>query len=181
MAREQFGTNGGETVRVAILSDTHGVVDARIAARVVNHDIAVHAGDIGSTAVLSELAPRSGVVVAVRGNNDVPDKWHADEHAALAAIPWEERLSLPGGDLVVVHGHRAGSAARRHCWLRAHFRDARAIVYGHSHRSCIDKDARPWVLNPGAAGKARTFGGPSFVSLSISQQRWRLKLYRFER
>ena len=75
------------------------------------------------------------------------------ERPWLASIPWEARLPLPGGLLVVVHGHRV-PAADRHARLRALYPQARAIVYGHSHRLVVDRDASPWVLNPGAAGRA---------------------------
>jgi hypothetical protein len=42
-----------------------------------------------------------------------------------------------------------------------------------------DRSAVPWVLNPGAAGRARTFGGPSCLVLTASSMSWRLKIFRF--
>lgn len=166
-------------VRVAILADTHGHLDPRIAALVAGCDLAVHGGDIGSADVLAALQPCSGRVHAVTGNNDVAAKWPPDEHGLLARIPPVARVSLPGGDLVIVHGHRL-PANDRHRRLRALYPDARAIVYGHSHRLIADRDAEPWVLNPGAAGRARTYGGPSCLVLGAAATRWVVAIHRFQ-
>lgn len=169
-----------DPVRVAIIADTHGQLDSRVAARVAAHDVVVHAGDIGARHVIAALAPRLGRIIAVRGNNDTLAKWpRADRHFLERLAP-SEIVALPGGALVVVHGDRAGTPATRHQWLRAVYPQARAIVYGHSHRHCLDRAERPWVLNPGAAGRARTFGGPSFISLSAGSARWRARLTQFE-
>src|SRR5690606_38493775 len=108
---------------------------------------------------------------AVRGNNDVPGKW-PPPHVRLHALPIEQRLELPGGELVVVHGDDVLPASRRHERLRERYPEARMVVYGHSHRLVIDRDARPWIVNPGAAGKARTYGGASACVLVASARRW---------
>jgi putative phosphoesterase len=165
-------------LRVAIVSDTHGVLDPRIAAIVAGCDIAVHGGDIGNAAVLAALKPRSGRVAAVLGNNDVPHKWPASDQHLLDALPSEVVEDLPGGRLVVVHGHRT-PARDRHSKLRRRYGDARAVVYGHSHRLAADRDAAPWVLNPGAAGRERTFGGPSCMVLCAGNDHWSLAVHRF--
>ncbi|MFA7386247.1 MAG: metallophosphoesterase family protein [Thiohalobacteraceae bacterium] len=165
-------------VRVALLSDTHGTLDARIAAEVAACDYAVHAGDVGNAGVLAALQPRRDLV-AVRGNNDTATKWPAEDEDVLVALPTTGCLTLPGGTLAVVHGHRAGSVDRRHSRLRQQFPDARAIVYGHSHRLICDQDALPWVLNPGAAGRMRTFGGPSCLILLAAARGWRIEVRRF--
>lgn len=166
-------------MRVAILSDTHGSLDPRIAELVAACDLAVHGGDLGNARVLAALQPRSGRVVAVTGNNDVPEKWPEDEHPLLAAIPEQAEVELPGGSLVVIHGHQSPARAR-HARLRGLFPHARVLVCGHSHRLVVDRGAEPWVLNPGAAGRARTFGGPSCMVLTAGTWPWRLSVHRFE-
>jgi len=165
-------------VRVLLLSDTHGVLDERIAERARDNDLIAHAGDVGSAAVLAKLRALCPRVVAVRGNNDVASKWAAAERAAMEELVGQAQIDLPGGSLVVVHGDRF-PATQRHRRLRDAFPQARAIVYGHSHRLCIDDGERPWVLNPGAAGRARTFGGPSCVELIATVRRWRAVGLRF--
>jgi uncharacterized protein len=166
-------------LRIAILSDTHGVLSAEVAALVTACDLAVHGGDVGGAAVLDALRPRQGRIVAVRGNNDLPDKWPSQDRERLSALPLRDTLELPGGLLVVEHGHRALPATRRHAVLRARYPQARAVVYGHSHHLILDQDALPWVLNPGAAGRARTYGGPSCILLHIRGEHWSLEARRF--
>ena len=166
------------SLTVGLVADTHGVLDSRVAAVVRGCDHAVHGGDVGAAAVLAGLGPPERVT-AVRGNNDVAARWPPGEAPVLASLDEEARLDLPGGTLVVVHGHRAGAAARRHAWLRRRFADARAVVYGHSHRLVCDTAAEPWILNPGAAGRARTFGGPSCIVLEAGAGTWALTVHRF--
>lgn len=167
---------------MAILSDTHGVVDPRILALVTTCDRVVHGGDIGGGEVLDaigrQLKPRSGALYAVRGNNDVPGKWSEPHRQRLGELPEWLRIELPGGCLAVTHGHQT-QARGRHERLRHLFPDVRAIVYGHSHRLTIDRLADPWVINPGAAGRSRTFGGPSCVLLTASRLGWHLEIHRF--
>lgn len=165
---------------VAIVSDTHGGLDSRVAEIVAGCDHAVHAGDIGNSSVLEALRPRSGRVLAVRGNNDVPRKWPVQDLPVLAQLPTQAALDLPGGRLAVVHGHRCGGLALRHQRLRKAFAEVRVVVYGHSHRLACDQEALPWVLNPGAAGYSRTFGGPSCLLLRASEGEWSVEIRRFE-
>ena len=82
-------------MRIALIADTHGHIDPRLAERVRGADILIHAGDVGNGVerLLRDLAPR---VVIVQGNNDPAD----------SGWPESERLALPGGELAVSHGHR---------------------------------------------------------------------------
>jgi hypothetical protein len=166
-------------VRVAIVSDTHGVLDPRVAEVVRKADIAVHGGDVGSAAALDALEPHGGEVLAVRGNNDVPRKLKTADDERLLSLPEEIERELPGGVLAVIHGHQFPKATTRHRALRERFPEARAVVYGHSHHLIRDRSARPWVLNPGAAGRSRTFGGPSCLVLTATQRRWTVTERRF--
>jgi putative phosphoesterase len=165
-------------LRVAIVSDTHGRLDPRIAEVVAGCDLVVHAGDIGSAAVLGGLRPRGGRVAAVTGNNDIPSKWPEPDRVVLATLPREVEIDLPGGRLKVIHGHQT-PARGRHRWLRDRYAGFRAVVYGHSHRMAIDRVELPWILNPGAAGRSRTFGGPSCLVLTASRAEWGLEEHRF--
>ncbi len=167
-------------MRIAIVSDTHGAVDERVLDAVRGCDAALHAGDVGGARVLDALAQATGTLLAVRGNNDVARKWPGADTAALEALPEEAHLPAPGGTIAVTHGHRALPARDRHRKLRERFPGARLVVYGHSHRLCIDRDAEPWVANPGAAGRARTFGGPSLLVLEAGPRGWTLMPRRFE-
>ncbi|MCE5232191.1 MAG: metallophosphoesterase family protein [Mizugakiibacter sp.] len=164
-------------MRVLLLSDTHGALDARIAALAADCALAAHAGDVGAASVLDALAERCPRVIAVRGNNDVAAKWLGPA-AALHGLDAEARIELPGGVLAVVHGD-ALAARDRHARLRRVYAGARAVLYGHSHRLCVDDAIAPWVLNAGAAGRARTHGGPSCLLLHAGVRTWRVEAVRF--
>jgi putative phosphoesterase len=166
-------------IRVAILADTHGHLDARVEALVKDCDVAVHGGDIGGAGVLKRLRPRQGRIIAVTGNNDLPGKWPPEQRHFLGNLREHEDLELPGGTLAIIHGHQI-AVRNRHERLRRRFPRARAIFYGHSHRLIADRDHEPWVLNPGAAGRARTFRGPSCIVLEAAQNCWRFHIERFE-
>ncbi|MCP5141280.1 MAG: metallophosphoesterase family protein [Gammaproteobacteria bacterium] len=163
---------------IAILGDTHGLIDPRIAAIVSRCDWVVHTGDIGGVGILAALHPRGGVVRAVKGNNDIPKRWGGDE-SILDSLPQTLEIDAPGGRIMVEHGHRAGPVRNRHTRLRQRYEGARAIVYGHSHHMVCDLDEEPWVLNPGAAGRERTFGGPSCLVLYTGEGAWQVEEHRF--
>jgi len=166
-------------VKVCLLSDTHGHLDDRILRIAQDCNCILHAGDIGGAEVLRQLEQTRRSVTAVFGNNDVPSKWPEQERGELASLCESAILDLPGGRLVIEHGHRVNPVVQRHAKLRKRHPDARAIVYGHSHRLSIDQEKRPWVLNPGAAGRSRTFGGPSCLVLTVSTRGWKVRVHRF--
>lgn len=168
------------TTRVLLVSDTHGQLDERIAALARECGIVVHAGDVGNAAVLETLQAARAHVIAVRGNNDVASKWPRADRSVLDNLEDIARVELPGGTLIATHGNRYPPSLR-HARLRAAFPDARAIVYGHSHHLVVDDETDPWVVNPGAAGRARTFAGPSCLVLDASAKKWHIEARRFER
>jgi putative phosphoesterase len=166
------------SVRVCILSDTHGHIAPAILEQARGCDLAVHAGDIGNGEVLDSLRQTCGEVIAVLGNNDLPHRWPDEHQAQLATLAEQGRIELPGGVLAIEHGHRVNPVATRHDRLRARHPDARGIVYGHSHRLVIDRTQQPWVLNPGAAGRERTYGGASCLLLTAASGGWQVSGFR---
>lgn len=158
---------------VGILSDSHGYLVPAIRDAVNACDYIVHAGDIFNADVLEQLQPKKRLI-AVAGNNDLPARWAREEAEVVRALPKTASLQLPGGKLVVEHGHRLGNHPD-HGRLRADHDDARLIVYGHTHHRIIDQQQTPWVVNPGASGKVRTHGGPSCLLLHASLDEWRIE------
>ncbi len=169
-----------DVTTVVIISDTHGELDTRIADVIRQSDIAVHAGDIGDASVLDAMQPKSGQVVAVSGNNDHPMYWPHAPKEVLDAIPTIAEIELPGGQLSVEHGDRHCTIAPDHARLRDAFPRSRLVIYGHTHKLTIDKSHSPWVVNPGAAGKTRTHGGPSCLLLKATADDWEIETIRFE-
>lgn len=160
------------TVSVAIISDTHGHLDPRIAEIIRDCDYAIHAGDICGANVLAAMQPKSSVVVAVTGNNDP---------YCMAEVPLPEtsELHLPGGIVRIEHGHEHGHHKPCHDSLRRAHPQARVVVYGHTHKMVQDKNGEPWVINPGAAGQTRNHGGPSCLILTADDQEWEVQEFRF--
>lgn len=167
-----------ERTRVLIVSDTHGDIDSNIAVMSMEVDIVLHCGDIGDAHVLSALQPQ-GRVHVITGNNDTPARAPAQDLSLLAELSETCVLDLPGGQLVAIHGHRQVPARLRHQSLRRLFPNMKCIAYGHSHRMVIDVDEDPWVVNPGAAGRDRTHGGPSCLLLDATDEKWYFSRHRF--
>ncbi|WP_070988120.1 metallophosphoesterase family protein [Halofilum ochraceum] len=168
-----------EIVHVALLADTHGWLDPRIAEVARACDLVVHAGDIGAACILEALGADHARVVAVSGNNDTARHWPAADRAALDGLPETATIDLPGGQLWIVHGHRL-PARTRHRRLREQAPDAAAIVLGHSHRRAIEYTPAPWILNPGAAGRSRAYGGPGCFVLHATVDEWVVETHVFD-
>jgi putative phosphoesterase len=124
---------------VGLISDTHGLVRPEALAALAGVDLIVHAGDIGSAAVLDALRAIAPVV-AVRGNND-REPW-------AASLPDVARTEIGGLRLCVVHDLKE---------LRLDLaRDGvDVVVHGHSHRPSIERRERLLIVNPGSAGPRR--------------------------
>jgi len=159
-----------EKIKVGILSDTHGFLDERVAEVIQQCDYAIHAGDIGRVDILQALNPIKETF-AVRGNNDYV--------SGLDSLPEKKQIELPGGLIIVEHGHRHGGFPE-HDALRQDHTEARLIIYGHTHKRVIDTNAEPWVVNPGAAGRERTKGGPSCLVLHASELEWHIETFLFK-
>ena len=169
------------SLRIAVISDTHTVLDERIAEVIKESDIAIHAGDICCGSVLEKMHPKLGHIFAVTGNNDHHTIWPAEQKEIVDALPDVVEINLPGGILAVEHGHEHGHHKPSHDSLRRSHPQARVIVYGHTHSQVCDKDEHPWVINPGAAGTTRTRGGPSCLILTASDSTdWTVQALRFE-
>ena len=64
---------------VSVISDTHGVIDPHIISYLKNSDVIIHAGDICSTKIISDLEKYCEYVFLVAGNNDIPEKYSTSE------------------------------------------------------------------------------------------------------
>ena len=163
-----------DSITVAIISDTHAHLHPRIHALIKDCDHAIHAGDICDGDVLHAMQPKSGRVIAVRGNNDFPGAWPAHQAEQVKAIPAIASLQLPGGLIKIEHGHVHDMMRPDHEDLRNAHPEARLVVYGHTHKKVIDDYKTPWVVKPGAAGATRTRGGASCRVLTASESLWKI-------
>ena len=170
-----------DSLKIGILSDTHGSLNPAIEEFIRHCDIALHAGDIMGAAPLRAMQPRLGHTLAIRGNNDAPSTWHSDDHAMLEEIPDLLELELPGGKLVMEHSDRFWNPdfERIHQALRSEHPDAQIIVYGHTHIRTVDDSQVPVLVNPGAAGSVRVHDGPSCLELRVSAEKWEIQEHLF--
>ena len=140
---------------VGVVSDTHGLVRPGIAAALAGVQRILHAGDVGGPDVLdalSKLAP----VDAVYGNVD-------DRHDPSLA---RERVVTIGGVTIhVSHGHELGQPTPQ--LALATYRED-VVIFGHTHRAIVLRDAGRLALNPGAAGPRRFELAASVARLTIT-------------
>ncbi len=132
-------------VRVVVLADTHGprrwrVCPPPVAAHLQTADLILHAGDVCTASVLTELAEYAPVV-AVVGNNDQPDV------AGWGATPTAD-LTLDGLRLAMLHD--SGPAAGRLARMRRTFPGADLVVFGHSHIPFDESAPGLRIFNPGS-------------------------------
>jgi putative phosphoesterase len=103
-------------------------------------DLILHAGDVCTASVLTELAEYAPVT-AVVGNNDDPSvaAWGAAETA---------ELDLDGLRVAMVHdsGARTGRLPR----MRRRFPGADLVVFGHSHIPLDESAPGLRIFNPGS-------------------------------
>src|SRR2546428_4615818 len=124
---------------VGVISDTHGLLRPEALTALAGVDVIVHAGDIGSAAVLDALRAIAPVI-AVRGNND--------RGAWAASIPETVTTKVGPVRLHVVHDVNTlrGDPADR---------GIDVVIAGHSHRPRVERRGRWLLLNPGSAGPRR--------------------------
>jgi len=133
-------------VKIGLLSDTHGLLRPRVLERLSGCERILHAGDVGSPAILERLRAIAPVT-AVRGNVD------GGELASLPDTMTEEIAGLPFG---MVHRREDAPAT----WPRR----MRLIAFGHSHRPELEWHGSCLWINPGACG-ARRFQLPLTIAL----------------
>ena len=125
--------------RIALVSDTHGLLRPEVVRALQGVDRILHMGDVGSPDVLlglSAIAP----VLAVRGN--------VDRGAWAQALPLTRLVEVQGASLHLLHNVAeldldpvaAGIAM---------------VLYGHSHIPKEEERAKVRYVNPGSIGPKR--------------------------
>jgi len=131
------------TVRIGVLSDTHGYLDPQVLIEFAGVTHIIHAGDVMDGAILRTLA-RVAPVTAVAGNMD---------EGKLAKLPREVADEVAGVRFVV--GHKGKRLLKR---LHAGKIDRVAewgspdlVVFGHDHLPAAEWVDGTLYLNPGTA------------------------------
>ena len=124
---------------VGIISDTHGLLRPEALDALRGCHVIVHAGDIGTPAVLEGLR-KIAPTVAVQGNND--------KGAWASTLPETTVVDAGGVSLYVLHNLNALA-------LDPAAAGFQGVIAGHSHRPRIENRQGVLFVNPGSAGPRR--------------------------
>ena len=139
-------------MRIAVISDTHmprgtRALPARALAELREADAILHGGDFMRAEVLELLQRLGPPVHGVHGN--------VDDEALRRMLPAARVVELGGVRIGMVHdaGPRQGRLAR----MRFRFKDADAVIFGHSHLPLHEADADGFqIFNPGSPTERRS-------------------------
>lgn len=146
-------------MRIAILSDSHGLLRPGIWTHLEGVDRILHAGDVGHTSILDELSAIAPLT-AVWGNTDgfeVRDR-----------VPEVAHLELEGHRVVVVHGHQLGFPTP--AALAEQYPDASLVAFGHTHRPTTEQVGTLLAVNPGGCGARRHGLPPTLVLATLTPE-----------
>ena len=102
-------------MKLAILSDTHGLLRPEVVEQLKTADAILHGGDINKQSIVDQLRQYAPLYV-VRGNND--KEWAED-------IPHDLTITLDGVTFYMVHNKKE---------LPATLNGVDVVVFGHSHK-----------------------------------------------
>ncbi|MBV8306034.1 MAG: metallophosphoesterase family protein [Gammaproteobacteria bacterium] len=125
--------------RIGLISDTHGLLRPEASAFLRGCERIIHAGDIGSEALLQELATIAPTT-AVRGNNDTG--------AWAARLPETQLVRADSVLICVIHDLAELD-------LDPVAAGVSVVVSGHSHKPLVGKRGGILYVNPGSAGPRR--------------------------
>jgi len=150
------------SIKVGVISDTHGVLHPEVLETIQDCDFILHAGDIDKQPVLEAIQDIAPVYV-VRGNND----WGR----------WAERLprclqfTIGGVRFMMTHNRMD---------LPRDLGDAQVVIFGHSHQYLHEQiNGRVW-LNPGSCGWPRFGRGLTLALLTIHEKGLDVQQVAFE-
>ncbi|MFK7973028.1 MAG: metallophosphoesterase [Bacteroidia bacterium] len=136
--------------KIGIISDTHGLLRPQATEALQGVDHILHAGDVGTSAVLEALQKIAPVTV-VRGNVDKGDFGKS--------LPMTEAIELGGVWFYMIH-------ILQDLDIDPTAAGMDVVVFGHSHKPADYVQDGSRFINPGSAG-ARRFSLP--VSLILAE------------
>lgn len=134
--------------RIAVLSDTHGILRPEVIDIVKTCEIIMHGGDVGKPEIIEQLNAVCKTYV-VRGNVD--KDWAENLEKELT-------IELFGFRMYMVHNKKQ---------IRKDLTDVDFIIYGHSHRYEVKKEKNFTYLNPGSCGPKRFYQPVTMMVLTL--------------
>lgn len=123
-------------MKLAILSDTHGLLRPEVVEHLKTADVILHGGDINKQSIVDQLQQYAPLYV-VRGNND--KEW-------AEYIPHDLTVTLDGLTFAMVHNKKE---------FPGDFTGVDVVVFGHSHKYVQEEKNGILWLNPGSCGPRR--------------------------
>jgi putative phosphoesterase len=153
-------------VNILVTADTHVPDHAKgLPAALVPHlewaDAILHAGDLTSATVLTELEAYAPVS-AVLGNMDAWD---------VQALNLPETLETEVEGVPVAMIHDSGQRIGREQRLARRFPEAGVIVFGHSHQPVDEVHEGVRYLNPGSPTWKRRAAAPTVARMTVERGR----------
>jgi len=139
-------------MKIGIISDTHGFLDPKVLRLFAGVEHILHAGDIGSDAIIAELEAVAPVT-AVLGNTDSSPAFRLTEVVKLA------------GRKFLVHHIMNPHALTEELRLRIARERPDAVVFGHTHKAFSETIDGVLYFNPGSAGKPKSGPGRTVAIL----------------
>lgn len=129
-----------ESHRIAVISDTHGILRPEVAQQIETCEAVLHGGDMDNPEIYSRLKSIRPTY-AVAGNAD------ADWAERLQGeLPTELTVELFGFRIYMIHNRKQ---------IRRDSSDYDIVIYGHSHKYQEESQGRTRYLNPGSCGRRR--------------------------
>lgn len=150
--------------RIGLISDTHGLLRQEALAALQGSDLVIHAGDVGSAAILPQLRAIAPVI-AVKGN--------IDTGAWASELPMTAVVDAGSGPIYVLHDvHQLDVDP-----VAAGFH---VVVSGHSHKPSRTERSGVVYVNPGSAGPRRFRLPITVARLNFVQSSWVVELVHIE-
>ena len=139
-------------MKIAILSDTHGLLRPEVMEYLQTVDAILHGGDINRQSLVDELRQYAPLYV-VRGNND--KDW-------AEAIPHDLTVTLGGVTFFMVHNKKE---------VPADLPGVDVVVFGHSHKYMQQEQDGVLWLNPGSFGPRRFHQEITMILAEVADSR----------
>ncbi len=134
-----IGGHLSTAIRIGLISDTHDLLRPQAINFLRGSDFIIHAGDIGDSEIIEELA-RLAPVTVVRGNNDAG--------AWARTLPETELVKIGGIFIYVIHDLAQLD-------IDPIAAGVQVVVSGHSHQPVIEHRDGVIFVNSGSAGPRR--------------------------
>ncbi len=139
------------TIRVGVISDTHGYLNPAVPSIFKGVDRIIHTGDIESPQILAVLT-RIAALDAIRGNMDF-GKW-------ASPLPREDMITIGGITIYALHDLTRLS-------IDPDAAGVQVVLSGHTHKPEACWRGECLYLNPGSASLPRSGLAPSVALLDI--------------